>query len=523
MNKKTTKEYYHSSFLENTIANIKKIDLKPLVQPMGYVRIGHVRKISDGVAEVTGLDACMMNEMLEFEGGQIGLVLSLQHDWLGVVVLKDYEKIQEGDEVYRTRRLLEIPVGPQCIGRALDSLGKPIDGKGELVTKNYRPIESDAPDVMSRQAVKEPLFTGQLAIDALIPIGRGQRELIIGDRKTGKTTIALDTILNQKGQDVLCFYVAIGQKESTVKAVMEILDRYDAMEYTCVVSATASEATAMQYICPYAACAMAEYFMYEGRDVLIVYDDLSKHAIAYRELSLLLRRPPGREAYPGDVFYLHSRLLERAAKLNDKNGGGSLTALPIIETQFSDVSAYIPTNVISITDGQIFLETDLFHSGQRPAVNVGISVSRVGGAAQIPAIKQVSGKLRIDLAQYRELVSFTQFGADLDRETLRIIARGNAIMRILKQKQHQPMPIESQIVRLFLTQEGYMDEVADKDFDTTLKEVLYCLEQTLPKEMFESWLQRNKISDDDKALIKEELDRFFNSEKSVQEETIENS
>jgi F-type H+-transporting ATPase subunit alpha len=515
MDTEKNKMFSKIDFLTQKVANISSEDLTP--RDHQVYQIGHVKKVSDGVAEVTGLGQAMMNEMLRFENGEVGLVLSLQTNYIGVVILGPYEKIQEGEKVYRTNSLLHVPVGRSIIGRTLNSLGHPVDGKGELKTDAYLPVEREAPDVMARQAVKEPLLTGQIAIDALVPIGRGQRELIIGDRKTGKTTIALDTILNQKGKDVICFYVAIGQKESTVRAVIEVLKRYEAMDYTCIVTATASEPTAMQYICPYAACAMAEYFMYRGKDVLIVYDDLSKHAIAYRELSLLLRRPPGREAYPGDVFYLHSRLLERSAKLSEEEGGGSLTALPIIETQFSDVSAYIPTNVISITDGQIFLNNDLFHSGQRPAIDVGISVSRVGGAAQIPAMKQVSGRLRIDLAQYRELLSFTQFGADVDEETLHIINRGNSLMRVLRQGQHQPISVEDQILRLFIAQEGYLDAIPDKDFKEKLDEILAYLDETLPANMISGWKNRQKLAEEDRKLIKEELDRFFATEKKADE------
>ena len=428
--------------------------------------VGTVLEVKDGIARVYGLTHAMAGEMLEFlssETGEkiTGLALNLEEDNIGAVIFGDYLQLREGDEVRRTGRVLEVPVGPALVGRVVDALGRPVDGLGPIKTTLTRKVEVVAPGIIRRQPVKEPLQTGIKAIDSMIPIGRGQRELIIGDRGTGKTAIAIDTIINQKGQGVICVYVAIGQKNSTVAAVVERLKENGAMEYTTVVVASASEPAPMQYISPYTGCTMAEYFMFdEKKATLCVYDDLSKQAAAYRQLSLVLRRPPGREAYPGDVFYLHSRLLERAAKLSDAIGGGSLTALPIIETQAGDVSAYIPTNVISITDGQIFLETDLFYSNVRPAVNVGISVSRVGGNAQIKAMKQVAGRLRLDLAQYRELEAFAQFGSDLDQATQRQLARGGRIVEILKQPQYAPMTVEQQVTIIYAVTNGFLDDVA---------------------------------------------------------------
>jgi F-type H+-transporting ATPase subunit alpha len=424
---------------------------------------GSVITVSDGICRVSGLSDVMAGEMLEFPDGLRGMVMDLDKNNVGVVLLGSYEKLQEGDEVRRTGSIISVPVGECMIGRVVDALGRPIDGKGNIDSKETRAIESPAPSVLNRQPVSVPLQTGIKAIDALVPIGRGQRELIIGDRQTGKTAIALDAIINQKGKDVICIYVAIGQKESTVASVVEKLREHGAMDYSIVVSANASEPAPMLYIAPYSGAAMGEYFMYKGKDVLVIYDDLSKQAVAYRELSLLLQRPPGREAYPGDVFYLHSRLLERAARLSDALGGGSMTALPIIETQAGDISAYIPTNVISITDGQIFLESDLFHSGVRPAINVGLSVSRVGGAAQIGAMKQVAGRLRMDLAQFRELAAFAQFGSDLDKATRDTLNRGEHMTEILKQGQFVPMPASQQVVQIFAAAEGYTDDVDIKD------------------------------------------------------------
>ncbi len=427
--------------------------------------VGTVLEVKDGIARIYGLTSAMAGEMLEFtasESGEkiTGLALNLEEDNIGAVIFGDYLQLREGDEVRRTARVLEVPVGPAMVGRVVDALGRPMDGLGPIHTTKSRKVEIVAPGIIKRQPVKEPLQTGVKAIDSMIPIGRGQRELIIGDRGTGKTAIAVDTIINQKGQGVICVYVAIGQKNSTVAGVVERLKEHGAMEYTIIVVASAAEPAPMQYIAPYSGCTMAEYFMYEEKKAtLCIYDDLSKQAAAYRQLSLVLRRPPGREAYPGDVFYLHSRLLERAAKLSDEMGGGSLTALPIIETQAGDVSAYIPTNVISITDGQIFLETDLFYSNVRPAVNAGISVSRVGGNAQIKAMKQVAGRLRLDLAQYRELEAFAQFGSELDPATQRQLARGARVVEVLKQPQYQPMPVEQQVVVIFAVTNGLIDDV----------------------------------------------------------------
>ena len=421
--------------------------------------VGTVISVGDGIARVYGLEKVMAGELLEFPHGVMGLALNLEESQVGVVLLGQYTEIREGNQVKRTGRIMEVPVGDALIGRVVDALAQPIDGRGPVVSDKFNPVERIAPGVVDRQPVKEPLQTGIKAIDAMIPIGRGQRELIIGDRQTGKTAVALDAIINQKGQNVICVYVAIGQKRSTVAQVVKTLHEYGAMDYTIIVSASASDPAPMQYVAPYAGCAIAEYFRDNGKHALCIYDDLSKHAAAYREISLLLRRPPGREAYPGDVFYLHSRLLERAAKMSDKNGGGSLTALPIIETQASDVSAYIPTNVISITDGQIFLESDLFNSGVRPAVNVGISVSRVGGSAQIKAMRQVAGSLRLDLAQFRELAAFAQFGSDLDKVTLAQLSRGQRLTEILKQDQYTPFPVEKQVIVIYAGTNGFLDDL----------------------------------------------------------------
>jgi F-type H+-transporting ATPase subunit alpha len=419
---------------------------------------GVVISIGDGIARIYGLDNVMYNELLEFPGQIYGIALNLEEDNVGSILLAESHTIKEGDIVKRTGRIISIPAGENVIGRVVNPLGEPLDAKDPIRSPIFMPIEALAPGVIDRRPVKEPLQTGIKAIDAMIPIGRGQRELIIGDRQTGKTAIALDTIINQKGQDVICIYVAIGQKQSTAAQVVKTLTEAGAMEYSVVVVASASDPAALQYIAPYSGCAMGEYFRDHGRHALLVYDDLSKHAVAYREISLLLRRPPGREAYPGDVFYLHSRLLERAAKLNDEKGGGSLTALPIIETQASDVSGYIPTNVISITDGQIYLLPDLFNAGQRPAIDVGISVSRVGGNAQIKAMKQVAGSLKMDLAQYRELEAFTQFGSDLDKITIAQLERGKRLSELLKQNEGMPMPVEKQVVSIFAGTRGFLDE-----------------------------------------------------------------
>ncbi|NMB20528.1 MAG: F0F1 ATP synthase subunit alpha [Firmicutes bacterium] len=425
--------------------------------------LGSVLMVGDGIARVYGLEKALAGELLEFPGGVFGMVLNLEQDNIGVVILGPYEHIKEGDPVKRTGTVVQVPVGDALIGRIVNPLGQPIDGKGPIKSDKTRPIESQAPGVIDRVSVHQPLQTGLKSIDSLVPIGRGQRELIIGDRQTGKTAIAVDTILNQKGEDVICIYVAIGQKASTVAGVVETLAKAGALDYTIVVSATASDPSPLLYIAPYAGVAMAEEFMYAGKDVLIVYDDLSKHATAYREMSLLLRRPPGREAFPGDVFYIHSRLLERAAKLSDELGGGSITALPIIETQAGDISAYIPTNVISITDGQIFLESDLFYAGIRPAISVGRSVSRVGGAAQVRMMRQVAGSLRLDLSQYRELAAFAQFGADLDRQTQALLSRGERMYEVLKQEQYKPLPVEEQAVSLYVAVNGYLDSIATGD------------------------------------------------------------
>ena len=424
---------------------------------------GTILMVGDGIARASGLINCMAGELLEFEDGNFGMAQNLEENSVSIVIFGSDENIGEGQTVKRTGKVVSVPVGEAMIGRVVNALGQPIDGAGPIDTKEFRPVETKAPGICERRSVYQPLQTGIKAIDSMIPIGRGQRELIIGDRQTGKTTIATDTIINQKGKDVLCIYVAIGQKRSTVASLVENLTRNGAMDYTIVVAATASESSPMQYIAPYAGCAMGEYFMNQGKDVLIIYDDLSKHAVAYRALSLLIRRPPGREAYPGDVFYLHSRLLERAAKLDDEHGGGSLTALPIIETQAGDVSAYIPTNVISITDGQIFLETELFHSGIMPAVNPGISVSRVGGDAQIKAMKKVAGTLKLIYSQYRELQSFAQFGSDLDADTKARLEQGARIVEVLKQSQNAPVPVEKQVAILYAVTKGILEKVKVED------------------------------------------------------------
>ncbi len=424
---------------------------------------GTILMVGDGIARASGLVNCMAGELLEFEDGNFGMAQNLEENSVSIVIFGSDENIGEGQTVKRTGKVVSVPVGEAMIGRVVNALGQPIDGAGPIDTKEFRPVETKAPGICERRSVYQPLQTGIKAIDSMIPIGRGQRELIIGDRQTGKTTIATDTIINQKGKAVLCIYVAIGQKRSTVASLVENLTRNGAMDYTIVVAATASESSPMQYIAPYAGCAMGEYFMNKGKDVLIIYDDLSKHAVAYRALSLLIRRPPGREAYPGDVFYLHSRLLERAAKLDDEHGGGSLTALPIIETQAGDVSAYIPTNVISITDGQIFLETELFHSGIMPAVNPGISVSRVGGDAQIKAMKKVAGTLKLIYSQYRELQSFAQFGSDLDADTKARLEQGARIVEVLKQSQNAPVPVEKQVAILYAVTKGILEKVKVED------------------------------------------------------------
>jgi len=441
------------------ISAIIRDQVKSFEKQVDVAEVGSVLQVGDSIAKVYGLDGAMAGELLEFPGGLKGIALNLEEDNVGAVLLGSDEHIKEGDLVKRTGRIAEVPVGEAVVGRVVDPIGTPLDGKGPIEAKEFRRVEVRAPGVIERQPVREPLQTGIKAIDAMIPIGRGQRELIIGDRQTGKTAIAVDTIINQKGQNVICIYVAIGQKRSTVARVIKILEESGAMAYSIIVSATASDPASLQYLAPYAGVSMGEYFRDTGRHALIIYDDLSKHATAYRQLSLLLRRPPGREAYPGDVFYLHSRLLERAAKFSKEKGGGSLTALPIIETQAGDVSAYISTNVISITDGQIYLGSDLFYSGIRPAINVGLSVSRVGGSAQIKAMKAVAGSLRLDLAQYREMAAFAQFGSELDKATQAQLARGQRMVELLKQGQYQPMPVENQVISIFAGTNGYLDDV----------------------------------------------------------------
>jgi len=476
------------------ISEIIKRQLAGYEAEVDLQEVGRVIEVGDGIARIYGLEKAMSGELLQFPGDVVGMVLNLEQDQVGAVLLGDDKLIKEGDIVKRTNRIAQVPVGEALTGRVVNALGEPVDGKGPVNTKEFRPIERYAPGVVDRRSVKEPLQTGLKAIDSMIPIGRGQRELIIGDRGTGKTAIGVDTILNQQGQDVYCFYVAIGQKRSTVAQVVKVLEDAGAMKYTTVVVASASEPAPLQYIAPYAGVTMGEYFRDSRRHALCIYDDLSKHAAAYRQLSLLLRRPPGREAYPGDVFYLHSRLLERAAKLNDALGGGSLTALPIIETQLGDVSAYIPTNVISITDGQIYLESDLFYGGIRPAVNVGLSVSRVGGSAQIRAMRQVAGKLRLDLAQYRELAAFAQFGSDLDRATQIQLARGQRMVEILKQGQYRPVPVEKQVAIIFAGTQGLLDDLpADtiRDFETHF---YGSLERKDPRILAEI-REKNEISD----------------------------
>ena len=468
---------------------------------------GEVLTLGDGICRVSGLADVMAGEMLEFPGGLKGMVQDLDKNNVGVVLLGPFGHLQEGDSVRRTGRIVEVPVGDALIGRVVNAMGSPIDGKGPIKEDSFRPVESPAPSVLARQPVSVPMQTGLKAIDALVPIGRGQRELIIGDRQTGKTAIALDAIINQKGKDVICIYVAIGQKESTVASVVDKLRSFGAMDYTIVVSATASEPAPMLYIAPYAGAAMGEYFMYKGRDVLIIYDDLSKQATAYRELSLLLQRPPGREAYPGDVFYLHSRLLERAARLSEESGGGSMTALPIIETQAGDISAYIPTNVISITDGQIFLESDLFHSGVRPAINVGLSVSRVGGAAQLGAMKQVAGRLRVDLAQYRELASFAQFGSDLDKSTRDTLHRGERMTEVLKQGQYAPMSAADQVIAIFAVSEGYADDLELSDIARFESELIDYVNRSYP-EFQDEVLSGRKLSAEQQEKLKECIVNF---------------
>jgi F-type H+-transporting ATPase subunit alpha len=453
------------------ITQFIKEQLQGYTTSIDVAEVGKIIECGDGIARIYGLDKCMAGELLEFPQETFGMALNLEEDNVGAVIFGDFTQIREGDLVKRTGKIMSVPVGEALVGRVVNALGQPIDGRGPIETEQFSPVERLAPGVIDRKSVHEPLQTGIKPIDAMIPIGRGQRELIIGDRQTGKTAVAIDTIINQKGGDMKCIYVAVGQKQSTVAQVVKTLEDYGAMDYTIVVAASASTTAPMQYLAPYAGCAMGEYFRDNRQHALIIYDDLSKQAVAYRQMSLLLRRPPGREAYPGDVFYLHSRLLERAAKLNEQLGAGSLTALPIIETQAGDVSAYIPTNVISITDGQIYLETDLFYSGIRPAINAGISVSRVGGAAQIKAMKQIAGRLRLEMAQFRELAAFAQFGSDLDKATQQQLARGQRLVEILKQGQYQPLPVEKQIMIIFAGTQGFLDDLpvsAVRDFEAKL-------------------------------------------------------
>lgn len=495
------------------ISALIKQQLANYNEDLAVEEVGTVTYVGDGIARAHGLENALSNELLEFSNGSYGVAQNLETNDVGIIILGEYENIREGDQVKRTGRIMEVPVGDALIGRVVNPLGQPVDGKGEIKTDKTRPIEKKAPGVMARQSVSEPLQTGLKAIDALVPIGRGQRELIIGDRKTGKTSVAIDTIINQKDQDMICIYVAIGQKESTVRAQVETLRRYGAMDYTIVVEAGPSQPAPLLYIAPYAGAAMGEEFMYNGKHVLIVYDDLSKQAAAYREISLLLRRPPGREAYPGDIFYLHSRLLERAAKLSDELGGGSMTALPIIETQAGDISAYIPTNVISITDGQIFLESDLFYSGTRPAIDAGSSVSRVGGAAQTKAMKKVSGTLRLDLSSYRELEAFTQFGSDLDAATQAKLNRGKRTVEVLKQPLHKPLPFEQQTTILYALTHGFIDDVPVDDimqYESQLSDYL----ESNAKDLMDTIRQTATLPDTDKldAAIKSFTEGFVGAE-----------
>jgi F-type H+/Na+-transporting ATPase subunit alpha len=469
--------------------------------------VGSVISIGDGIARVHGVERAMAGEMLSFPHGVVGIALNLEEDSVGTVLLGEFRDIKEGDPVKRTGRIISVPVGEEMLGRVVNALGQPLDGKGPIATKQFAPIERLAPGVVDRQSVKEPLQTGLKAIDAMVPIGRGQRELIIGDRQTGKTAVALDTILNQKDTGVICIYNAIGQKQSTIAQVVRTLEEADAMRYSIVVAAAASDPAPLLYISPYAACAMGEFFRDSGRHALCIYDDLSKHAQAYREISLLLRRPPGREAYPGDVFYLHSRLLERAAKLNKAFGGGSLTALPVIETQAGDLSAYIPTNVISITDGQIFLESDLFNQGVRPAINVGNSVSRVGGSAQIKAMRQVAGTLRLDLAQYRELAAFAQFGSDLDKATQAQLNRGARLVEILKQPQYEPLPVERQVAIIYAGVNGYMDRIAVTDV-RAFEVGLYDFIETRHPDVFRGIADKKQLDDQLKGALDAAVKEF---------------
>jgi F-type H+-transporting ATPase subunit alpha len=500
------------------IARVLRSEIENYDKAVNVTETGSVISVGDGIARVYGLDNVMAGELIEFPHDVAGIALNLEEEQVGAVLLGEYQEIKEGDEVRRTGKIMAVPVGDALVGRVVDALGRPIDGKGPIATTETLPVESIAPGVVDRQPVREPLQTGIKAIDSMIPIGRGQRELIIGDRQTGKTAVALDTIINQKGGDVICIYVAIGQKRSTVAQVVKTLEDYGAMDYTIVVAATASDPAPMQYIAPYSGCAMGEFFRDRGKHALLIYDDLSKHAAAYREISLLLRRPPGREAFPGDVFYLHSRLLERAAKLSSEKGGGSLTALPLIETQAGDISAYIPTNVISITDGQIFLITDLFNSNVRPAVDVGLSVSRVGGSAQIKAMRQVAGSLRLDLAQFRELAAFAQFGSELDKTSQQQINRGRRLTEILKQPQYSPLPAEKQILIIYAGTNGFLDELPVeqcREFESGLYQFV---ENSKPG-ILQSIREKKTLDDDLKTqiagAIREYRDRFIGEHKQA--------
>ncbi|HUT03623.1 MAG TPA: F0F1 ATP synthase subunit alpha [bacterium] len=489
------------------ISSIIKEQIENYSTEVTLAEVGRVIEVGDGIARIYGLGNVMLGEMLEFPHDVMGLALNLEEGNVGAVLFGEDQYIKEGDLVKRTKRIAETPVGEKVIGRVVNALGQPVDGKGPIEAKQFSPLERIAPGVVDRLPVKEPLHTGIKAIDAMIPIGRGQRELVIGDRQTGKTAVVIDTILSQKGEDVICIYVAIGQKRSTVARVVKTFQEYDAMDYTIVVTASASEPATLQYIAPYVGCAIGEYFRDSGRHALVVYDDLWKHAQAYRQLSLLLRRPPGREAFPGDVFYLHSRLLERAAKLNDDRGGGSLTAIPIIETQAGDISTYIPTNMISITDGQIFLETKLFYSGVRPAINVGVSVSRVGGNAQVKAMKQVAGTLRLDLAQYREVAAFSQFGSELDKVTQRQLKRGERMVEVLKQDQYVSLPTEKQVVIIFAGVNGFLDDVEVKEIKRFERELFRFMDSERP-EVLKALKEKKEMSEELEADLKKSIDEF---------------
>ncbi len=494
------------------ITSVLKAQIKDFEKDLQVEDMGTVLQVGDGIARVHGLNECMAGELLEFTDGVLGMALNLDEDSVGAVLFGSDEHIKEGDSVKRTKKVVEVPVGEEIFGRVINALGEPLDGKGPVISNKTRPVEKNASGVIARKSVNQPLQTGIKAIDSMIPIGRGQRELIIGDKQTGKTAIAVDAIINQKDTDVYCIYVAIGQKNSTVAQIVKRLESAGAMDYTCVVSATASDPAPLQYLSPYAGVAMAEELMYSGKHVLIVYDDLSKHAVAYRAMSLLLRRPPGREAYPGDVFYLHSRLLERAAKLSDKLGGGSITALPIIETQAGDVSAYIPTNVISITDGQIFLESELFYSGQRPAVNAGISVSRVGGNAQVKAMKKVASKIKLELAQYRELAAFAQFGSELDKETKATLDHGERLMALLKQPQYSPMPVEEQIVIIYATVNRYLADVEVDKISAFEREFLVHMRNN-HEDILKTIRETGQLEESTEEALKQAIEEFKAKEK----------